>query len=112
MNRDILSCSNVTDRDVVFPRCSVLQKFYTELGQPPKSQARPRDTDYLQPSNLAARTLRSVEHAPSKFGHDLCPVKLGLVAAVKCFVRKARFFRRCGTEREKPEPCAGVFQVH
>ena len=40
-----------------------------------------------------ARAPRSVERTPSKFGHDACPVRRGLVAAVKCCVRKARFFR-------------------
>ena len=50
--------------------CSVSQKVDTEMGQAPKLQARPRGTDQLRPSNLPARTLRSVEHTPSKFGHD------------------------------------------
>ena len=50
--------------------------------------------------------------APSKFGHDPCPVKRGHVAAVKCCVRKTRFFR-CpgrgfGTQQEKPEPSVGL----
>ena len=52
--------------------CSVSQKVGTELGQDPTSQARDRDTDHLRPSNLAARTLRSVEHTPSMFGYDSC----------------------------------------
>ena len=47
---------------------------------------------HVRPSNLEARTLRSVEHTPSKFCCDPCPVKRGLEAAVKCCVRKARFF--------------------
>ena len=61
------------------------------MGQAPTSQARPRDTDHLLPSNLAAKTLSLVEHAFSKFGVDPCPVRRGLTAAVKCYVRKARF---------------------
>ena len=72
--------------------CSVSQKVGTELGQAPTSQARPRDINHLRPSNLAARTLHSVEHISSTFGYDPCPVRQGLVAAVKRCVRKARFF--------------------
>ena len=74
---------------------SVSQKVDTELGQATTSQARSRDTEHLlvRPSNLAARALRSVEHTPSKFGHDPSRVRRGLAAAVKCYVRKARFFR-------------------
>ena len=68
--------------------CSVSQKVYTEVGQAPTYQARSREADHLRP-NLAARTLRSVEHTPSKFGHDPCPVRRGFVAAVKCCERKA-----------------------
>ena len=68
-------------------------KIYTELGQAPTPQARPRDIDHVRPSRLAARALRSVEHTPSKFGHDLHPVRRGLVAAVKCCVRKACLLR-------------------
>ena len=71
---------------------SVSQKNDTELGQAPTSQARPRDTDHLRPSNLAARTLSLVEHTLSKFGGDPCPARRGITAAVKCYVRKARFF--------------------
>ena len=62
------------------------------MGQAPTSKARPRDTDHLRPSNLAARTLSIVEHILSKFDGDPCPVRGGTVAAVKCYVRKARFF--------------------
>ena len=72
--------------------CSVSQKVDTELGQAPTSQARPRDTDYLRPSNLAARALSLVEHTLSKFGRDPCPVRRRLAAAVKCYVRTVRFF--------------------
>ena len=67
---------------------SVSQNVDTEMAPAPTSQAKPRDTDHLRPSNLAARTLRSVEHAPSKFGYDPCLVRRGLVAAVTCCVRK------------------------
>ena len=90
--------------------CYVSQKLDTELGHAPTFQARPRDTDHLRPSNLAAGALRSVEHAPSKFRHDPCPVRRGFVAAVKYCVRKARFVavrEGCGTERAKPRPCVG-----
>ena len=31
------------------------------------------------------------------------------MAAVKCYVRKARVFRCSGIEREKPEPCVGFY---
>ena len=55
--------------------CSVSQKIDTELGQAPTSQARPRDTDHLRPSNFAARTLSLVEHTFSKFSGDPCPVR-------------------------------------
>ena len=61
------------------------------MGQAPTSQARPRDTDHLRPPNLAARTLSLVEHTLSKFGGDPCPVRRVTAAAVKCYVRKARF---------------------
>ena len=57
------------------------------MGQVPKSQARSRPKDRLQPSNLAARTLSLVEHTLSKFSGDPCAVRRGLVAAVKCYVR-------------------------
>ena len=92
--------------------CSGIAKMlvYTELGQAPTSQARSRDTDDLRPSNLTARALRSVEHTRSKFGHGPCPVRRGLVAAVRCCGRKTRFFAvRAGfvTEQEEPEPCVG-----
>ena len=82
-------------------------KNHPEMVQAPTSQARPRDKDHLRPSNLAARTLSLVEHTLSKFGGDPCPVKRGIAAVVKCYVRKAHFFRVCWTEREKPEPCVG-----
>ena len=82
------------------------EKKHPEMGQAPTSQARPRDTDHLRPSNLAARTLSFVEHTLSKFGGDPCRLRRGLAAAVKCFVRKARSFRFFCTE--KPEPCVWV----
>ena len=49
---------------------------------------------------LAARTLSLVEHTISKFGGDPCPVRRRLVAAAKCYVRKARFFL-CRQRTEK-----------
>ena len=69
-----------------------IRNKHPEMGQAPTSQARPRDTDHLRPSNLAARTLSLVEHTLSKFGRDPCPVRRRLVAAVKCYLRKKRFF--------------------
>ena len=88
--------------------CSVSQKSRYRTGSGPHVPSETsRDTDHLRPSNLAAKTLHSVVHTRSKFGHDPCPVGQGLVAAVKCCVRKARFFRCPGTEQAKPEPCAG-----
>ena len=89
---------------------SVSQKVDTETGQVSKSH---RDL----PSNLAARTLRSVEHTPSKFGHGPCRVRQGLVAAVKRCVRKARVFRCPGRlwnrtrEARAPEPCLQLVWV-
>ena len=71
--------------------CSVSQKVDTELGQSPTPQARPRYTDYLRPSNLAAKTLSLVEHTLFKVCGYLCPVRQRLAAAVKCYVGKARF---------------------
>ena len=68
------------------------EKHDPEMGQAPTSQARPRDTGHLRPSNSAARTLSLVEHALSTFGGDPCPVRRGLGTAVKFYVRKTRFF--------------------
>ena len=79
-----------TEQEVISDR----KKNDTEMGQAPTSQARPRDTDRLRPSNLTARTLSLVEHTISMFCCDPCPVGQGLVAAVKCYVRKARIFLR------------------
>ena len=59
---------------------------YTELGQPPTSQVRSRDTNHLRRSNSAAKTLSLVEHTLSKFGGDPCPVRQVLAAAVNCYV--------------------------
>ena len=84
------------------------------MGQAPTSQATPRDTAHLRPSNLAARTLSLVEHTLSKFCRDPCPVRRGLVAAMKCCVRKARFFLpSLGREQKYPittDDTAGGFQ--
>ena len=88
----------------------VLQKTDTELGQAPKLRTGPRDTDYLRPSNLAARTLSLVEHSLFKCSRAPFPVRRGIVAAVKCCARKTLFFpvsAGYGTEQEKPEPCVG-----
>ena len=75
--------------DLLF--CIAKSSYRTGSG-PHVPSERSRDTDHLRPSKLAARTLHSVEHTPSKFGHDPWPVRRGLVAAVKCGARKARFF--------------------
>ena len=98
---DNFFCSQMT--------CSVSQKVGAELGQAPTSQARPGDTDHLRPSNLAARTLRSVEHTPSKFGHDPCRVRRdsSLQSSVAC---EKDFFALSGQaveQSKKPEPCVG-----
>ena len=71
-----------------------IRKNDPEMGDAPTSQARPRDTDQLQPSNLAGRSLSLVEHTLSNFGGDPCPVRRGIVAALKfyLYVRKTRFF--------------------
>ena len=72
-----------------------IRKMHAEMGQAPTSQARPQDADDLRPSYLAARTLGLAERTLSTFGGDPCSVRQGLVASVKCYVRKARsFFRR------------------
>ena len=55
---------------------------------------RPRqdlETQTLCGPLLAAKALSFVEHMVSKFGGDPCPVRRGLAAAVKCYVRKTRF---------------------
>ena len=85
------------------------EKNYPQMGQAPTSQAKPRDTDHLRPSNLAAGTLSLVEHTLSKFGDDPCPVRRGLAAAVKCYVRKARFFSLLlNRTKEARECCVGL----
>ena len=71
--------------------CFVSQKDDTEQGQAPTSQARPRYTEHLRPSNLAAKTLSLVEYTLSKFGDEPCAVGRGLTATLKCYERKARF---------------------
>ena len=71
---------------------SCIAKFDTELGQAPTSHARPRDTKTTYGPQTWQRGLSEVEHTLSKFGGDPCPVRRGLAAAVKCYVRKARFF--------------------
>ena len=83
------------------------EKNDPEMGQVSTFRARLRDTDHLRASNLAARTLRFVEHTLSKFGDDPCPVRRRLAAAVKCYVRKARFFLcRQRTEMTQSLPTA------
>ena len=84
---------------IQYRRSFLTRKNEPEMGQALTSQARPQDTHHLRPSNLATRTLSLVEHTLSKFCCDSCPVKRGLVAAVTCFVRKARFLLR----RQRPE---------
>ena len=68
------------------------EKNPPEMGQATTSQARPRDSDPLRPSNVAAKTFSLVEYTLSKFGGDPFPVRGGPMAAVKCYVRKSRFF--------------------
>ena len=59
------------------------------MGQrAPASQARPRDTGNVQPSHLAARTIRQAEHGFSQFDHHPWPVEGGFGAAVKCSFEK------------------------
>ena len=71
------------------------EQSHPEMGQTPTSQANPQDTDHLRPSHLAAGTLSLVEHTLSTFRGDAFPMRRRLVAAVICYVRKARsFFRR------------------
>ena len=87
------------------------QKETSKMGQAPRSQARPQDTDHLRPSHLAVRTLNLVEHTLSTFGGNPCPVRRGFVAAVKCYVRKARsFFGRQRSEmtHHYRRHCSGV----
>ena len=74
-------------------RSFAIRKNDPGMGQAPTFHAGPRDTDRLRPSNLAARTLSLVEHTLYKFGGDPCLVRQVLVAAVKCYVLKTRFFR-------------------
>ena len=72
-----------------FPiRTKMIQKWVRLLR--PKRDL--QTTDHLWPSNLGARTVSLVEHTHSNFGADPCLVRRGLAAAVKCYVRKARFF--------------------
>ena len=81
--------------------CSASQKVDTELGQAATSQARPRDTNHLRPTNLATTTLSLAEHTLTKIGGDACPVSRGSAAAVKCSVRIAHFSRFCWTRQAR-----------
>ena len=69
----------------------VPQKLDTEImpGYHVRSET-PRYTAYGLKLSSEDSTLS--EAYTSKFGHDLCPERRGLVSAVKCCVRKARFF--------------------
>ena len=92
--------------------CSVSQKVGTELGQACTSQARPRDTHHLlvRALNLAARTLRSVEHTPSKFLSWPAPSEARTRGCSQVLCAKSTIFcrpTRLGTEQEKPAPCVG-----
>ena len=91
--------------------CSVSQKVDTELGQAPTSQARPRDTDHLRPSNLAARTLSLVEHTLSKFGGDPCPVRRGIAGSGEVLCEKITFFRLLLNRTREARALCG-FQHH
>ena len=93
--------------------CSVSQKVYTNWVRPPRSK-RDLETQTTYGPQTWQRGLRSVEHTPSKFGHDPCPVRRGLVAAVKCCVRKSRFFRCPGRlwNRTREDRALCGFQHH
>ena len=86
-----------------------IAKRYTELCRAPASQATPRDTEHLKKIQSWQRGVYVQWNMRLPwYGHDPRPVRRGLVPAVKCCVRKARFFLRFpGTEEEKPEPCVG-----
>ena len=71
-----------------------------EMGQVPTSQARPRDTAHVRPSNLAATTPSLVEDTLFRFCRDPCPVRRGLVAAVKCLCAKKSVFFLCRQRTE------------
>ena len=90
---------------------SVSQKVDTELGQAPTSQATPRDTDHLLPSNLAARTLSLVEHTLSKFGGDPCPVRRGIAGSGEVLCEKITFFRLLLNRTREARALCG-FQHH
>ena len=92
--------------------CFVSQKDDTEQGQAPTSQARPRDTDHLRPSNLAAMTLSLVEHTLYKFGDDWCPVRRGIAAAVKYYVRAQSTFSPLLLNRTREARALCGFQNH
>ena len=104
----ILSSRNITS-------CSVSQKVDTELCQAPTSQAKSRDQTTHGPHTWGGEDSTLSVHRPPKFGHDPCPVRRGLVAAIKRCAREARFFRSPGrlwnrtrgAEKGKPEPCVG-----
>ena len=84
---------NNSQQEVIFDQKKMKKSSRNGSGSHVPSD-RPRDTDHLlvRPSNLAARTVSLVEHTLSKFGGDPCPVRRGLVAAMNCYVRKARCF--------------------
>ena len=46
------------------------------------------------------RELSLAEHTLNKFRRDLRPVRRGLLAAVKCYVRKARLFLCTGSDEK------------
>ena len=58
----------------------------------PTSQAKPRDTVHLRPSNLAARTVSLVEHTLSNLCRDPCPVGSRTRGSGEVLCAKARFF--------------------
>ena len=51
----------------------------------------PSETSRRRPQTWQERTPRSVDNTPSKFSHDPCPARRGLVAAIKRCVRKSGF---------------------
>ena len=73
------------------------------MGQAPTSQARPRDTDHLRPSNLAAKTLSVVERTLFKVGGDPCPMRRGLLAGFSTMKVKPVLFSVFGNGNGGPK---------
>ena len=78
------------------------EKCHPDISQAPTSQARSRDKEHLRPSSLAARALSFMKHTLPKFDGDVCAVRQGITADVKCFVRKERFSLVYAANRNDP----------